>query len=485
MDASTPHHLDPDDWNALRAQGHRMLDDMLDSLMGLRERPVWQPIPEQERDHFRLDLPGGQGSLEAAHQRFMDSILPYSVGNTHPGFMGWVHGGGTAVGMLAEMLAAGVNANLGGRDQMPITVERQITRWMAQLAGFPEDASGLFVTGSSMANLIAVWVARANVLGQAVRSAGLAGCSPRLTAYASCAAHGCITRAMDLAGIGTEALRRIPTDGQYRMDVTELARAITRDRAEGYTPFFVCGTAGTVDVGSVDDLEAVADVAQREGLWFHVDGAFGALALLAPELAPMLKGVERADSLACDFHKWGQVPYDAGFVLVREEARHRAAFSSPAAYLSRETRGLAGGSPWPCDYGPDLSRGFRALKTWFTFQVYGADRLGRMVAGTCTVARHLAARVEAEPRLELLAPVALNIVCFRFRAPAADGVNREIVLRLHESGLAAPSTTILEGRVAIRAAIVNHRTTTADVDVLLEAVLRFGAAILSEGDEHE
>jgi glutamate/tyrosine decarboxylase-like PLP-dependent enzyme len=213
-------------------------------------------------------------------------------------------------------------------------------------------------------------------------------------------------------------------------------------------------------------------------LWFHVDGAFGALGMLAPDVAPLLAGIERADSIAFDFHKWGQVPYDAGFLLVRDAELHMDAFAAPAAYLRREARGLAGASPWPCDFGPDLSRSFRALKTWFTLKVYGADKLGRTISETCRLARYLAARVEAEPMLELLAPVTLNIVCFRYRCADAlsDQINLEIVADLQESGLAAPSTTTIQGKLAIRTAIVNHRTGAPDIDAMLNAVLALGKA---------
>jgi glutamate/tyrosine decarboxylase-like PLP-dependent enzyme len=192
-------------------------------------------------------------------------------------------------------------------------------------------------------------------------------------------------------------------------------------------------------------------------------------------LAPRLAGMESADSIALDFHKWGQVPYDAGFLMVRDGDRHRDTFSAPAAYLRRETRGLAAGSAWPCDLGPDLSRGFRALKTWFTLKTYGTEKLGAIITRTCALARYLEMRVLAEPRLELMAPVQLNIVCFRYRAADANKVNREIVIDIQESGIVAPSTTVLDGRLAIRAAIVNHRTDTCDIDALISAVLDFGA----------
>jgi Flp pilus assembly protein TadD/glutathione synthase/RimK-type ligase-like ATP-grasp enzyme len=269
----------------------------------------------------------------------------------------------------------------------------------------------------------------------------------------------------------------IPVDGRYRMDPNALEQAIDADRRAGLTPFLVVGTAGTVDTGAIDDLDALATICRRQRLWFHVDGAFGALAILAPDLAPRLKGIERADSLAFDFHKWGQVPYDAGFILVRDGALHRKAFAAAVAYLKKERRGLAAGSPWPCDYGPDLSRGFRALKTWFTLKVLGSEALGAMISRTCALARYLESRIAATPQLELLAPVELNVVCFRYRAEDAQGINAEIVTELQESGVVAPSSTTLDGRLAIRAAIVNHRTGAREIDLLVEKTVALGRAI--------
>ncbi len=466
--------LDPADWPGFRAQAHRMLDDMLDYTEHIRDRPVWQPIPQAVRDSFRQPLPRKPGDLASLHRTFMRDIVPYSVGNAHPGFMGWVHGGGTPAGMLAEMLAAGLNANLAGRDQAPIEVEKQVVQWVREIFDFPATASGLFVTGTSAANLIAVLVARKAAV-RGVRQKGVAAGGRGLVAYTSMGAHGCIAQAMDLAGLGTDALRTIPMNHRYRMDIDALERAIASDRNAGLTPFLIAGTAGTVDVGAIDNLAAIADIAQREKLWFHVDGAYGALAMLAPDIAPRLSGIERADSIAFDFHKWGQVPYDAGFILVRDGALHRSAFASPAAYLKRETRGMAAGSPWPCDFGPDQSRGFRALKTWFTIQLYGAEKLGRVISNTCALAQYMKRRIEEAPELELLAPVELNIVCFRYRGENADELNRNIVADLQESGIAAPSTTTIDGHLAIRAAIVNHRTKRSDIDALIRTAIALGS----------
>jgi glutamate/tyrosine decarboxylase-like PLP-dependent enzyme len=460
-----------------------MLNDALDYIEHIRERPVWQPIPDEVRDRFRNPVPHAPTALAEVHAGFLSDILPYATGNTHPGFMGWVHGGGTPVGVLAEMLAASLNANLGGRDHIPIEVERQIVRWMTTIFSFPESATGLFLTGASMANFIGVLIARDVALGFEVRCTGVAANTARLTAYASAGTHVCVARAMDFCGIGSDALRRISARPGEGMDLAELENAIDADRRAGFTPFLLIGTAGSVDTGAIDDLTALAGVSRRERLWFHVDGACGALAVLVPDLAPRLSGIERADSLAFDFHKWGQVPYDAGFILVRDGLLHRKAFAMSAAYLRREQSGLAGGSAWPCDFGPDLSRGFRALKTWFTLKVYGTDALAAAIARTCALARYLESRIGETPELELLAPVSLNIVCFRY-CPATDTIkddahriNAHIVAGLQEAGEVAPSTTIIDGRLAIRAAIVNHRTSQTEIDTLVEKVVAAGRAI--------
>ncbi|MGH7041161.1 MAG: pyridoxal phosphate-dependent decarboxylase family protein [Acetobacteraceae bacterium] len=465
--------LDPADWAGFRAVAHQALDGILDHLATLREQPVWQPTPEPVRAALRTGLADQGEGIEAVLGQFEQLIQPYATGNTHPRFMGWVHGGGNVAGLLGEMLAAGLNANLGGRDHAPILVERQVISWMAALFGLPAETGGLLVTGTSTANLIGVLIARAAAAGPDVRRHGVSGL--RLAAYTSAAAHGCIPRAMDMAGLGTDALRLIPADAAGRIELPALEAAIARDRAAGLRPFLLVGTAGTVDIGAIDDLAALAALARREGLWFHVDGAFGALAAFAPELRGLLTGIEAADSVGFDFHKWGQVPYDAGCILVRDPRLAEQAFAAPAAYLRREARGLAGGAPWPCDFGPDLSRGFRALKVWFTLKTFGAARLGRSIAQTCALARELAARVDAEPELERLAPVALNIVCFRFRFDAdSDARNAALVADLQEAGIAAPSTTTIDGKLAIRAALVNHRTRLDDVAILVDAVLACG-----------
>jgi glutamate/tyrosine decarboxylase-like PLP-dependent enzyme len=463
--------LDPSDWSELRALGHRMLDDVFDDLAGVGTGPVWTPMPPDVRAGWAAKLPRAGSAPEDVYAAYRRSIAPYGVGNRHPQFFGWVHGGGTAVGMLAEMLAGGLNANCGGRDHAPIACERQVIRWAAEMLGLPADSSGLVLTGTSMANLVAVLVARTWALGPRVRQDGLAGA--RLTAYASASAHLCVARALDMAGLGTASLRLVPLDASGAMDLASLRATIAADRAGGERPFMVVGTAGSVDTGAIDDLTSIAGLCAEQHLWFHVDAAFGAIAMLSPTLRRLFAGMERADSVAFDFHKWAQVPYDAGCVVVRDPAAHRAAFARNAAYLRSEARGLAVGEPWPVDLGPELSRGFRALKVWMTLLTYGADRIGAVAERSCALAHHLAAAVDAEPRLELAAPVALNVVCFRYR-DASDATQTTIAADLQEAGAAVLSTTTWQGRTVLRAAFVNHRTAEDDVAALVRAVLGAG-----------
>jgi glutamate/tyrosine decarboxylase-like PLP-dependent enzyme len=471
----SPANLDPADWTSTRALAHRALDDMFDWLQSAPTRPVWEPMPAAKRAELRAPLPRAGAPLDALYADFQRLVLPYGAGNEHPRFFGWVNGGGTAAGILAELLVAIFNPNCGGRDHAAIEVERQVIAWAAEAVGFPRDAGGVLLGGSSMANLVALLVARRAAAGEGVRAAGVAGAG--LVAYCSQAAHGCIPRAMDMAGLGTDALRLVPTGADHRMDTAALRGAIEADRAAGLHPFLIVGTAGTVDVGAFDNLAEIAAIAAGSGAWFHVDGAFGATAAFSPRYKPLLAGIENADSLAFDFHKWVQVPYDAGCVLIRDQSLQLATFAQSLAYLEGAERGIAGNPPWPRDLGPDLSREFRALKIWFTLRAYGADGIGRVVENSCAVAQHLAARVRREPALELLAPVPLNIVCFRVATGAADlnRLNKDLVADLQESGIAAPSTTTIGGTLAIRAGVFNHRSTAADVDAMVDAVLDMAA----------
>ncbi|MDO6484529.1 pyridoxal phosphate-dependent decarboxylase family protein [Shimia thalassica] len=466
--------LDPQDWDAFRARAHDMLDAALEQMKSAEQGAVWTPLPEDTKETYRTPLPReGKGGEAVAEQ--LAQLLPYGVGNTHPRFFGWVHGSGTPGNLMADIAAAALNANLGGRDHGAMYVEKQVLDWVRELFDFPEDSSGLVVSGTSVATVIALKTARDRALGWASRKEGVDGA--RLVGYTSEQTHSCVARAFDILGLGSDALRKIPTDADFRIDLEALTHAIDADRAAGYHPFAVIGTAGAVNVGSIDDLSAVADIAAKENLWMHVDGAFGALGVLSETVRPMLKGLERADSLAFDFHKWMHVNYDAGCVLIRSEEEHRKTFSERPEYLKAASRGLAAGNPWPVEYGPELSRGFRALKVWTQIAEHGTDRIGAMVERNCGQAVLLGQLVDAADDLELMAPVALNICCFRvLRAglddTALDALNEEIVIRLQEDGIAAPSTTKIHGRVAIRVNITNHRTQDKDMEILLSAIKR-------------
>ncbi len=473
--------LDPADWPAFRAQAHALLEAALDSIETVRDGPVWRPVPDTVRQAFKAPLPRhGAGEAEVC-RAMVEDVLPYRTGNIHPAFLGWVHGAGLPIGILAETMAAAMNSNVGGRQHGAVFVERQVIDWCRSLFGFPDGASGLVVTGTSMANIVALAVARHGATDGRAGPAGIAAIGDGLVGYTSAEAHGCVAKAFELLGLGSDRLRHIPVDGDFRMDIGLLREAIAADRAAGLQPFCIVGTAGTVNTGAIDDLAALADLAASEHLWFHVDGASAAMAMMSESLKPRLIGIERADSLAFDFHKWAHVPYDAGFVLVRDGAAHRATFAARGAYLESRGEGMAGGESWFCDFGPELSRGFRALKVWAVLKAHGTDALGRAIEDNCRLAADLGREVTRHPRLELLAPPSLAVVCFRYIADgldraALDALNRGIVATLQDSGVAAPSITTLPSGLAIRVNITNHRTTDADIARLLDAVVTLGDA---------
>ncbi len=490
--------LDPEDWDVFRAQGSEILNVILRYLENVRDRPVWQPVSDEAKRRLMAPPPHEPAELDDVWDEVQEIILPFANGNIHPRFFGWVLGTGTPDGVLAEMIAAAMNSNAGGRDHGAVYVERQVIEWSRQMFGMPEGTSGLLLSGTSMAQVIAMAVARDHVAGVDVRREGVAAAG-RLLVYASEEVHVSVPKAAELLGLGSQALRRIPVDSDFRIDVGALEARIQADRVAGYVPFCVVANAGSVNTGSVDDLEAMADLCAAENLWLHVDGAFGSLAVLHPELADRVRGIGRADSVAFDFHKWLHVPYDAGCVLVRDGRMHRDSFTTNQAYLAMGTGGLAGGEPWYCDYGPELARNFRALKVWFTLKRHGLRRLGEMIYKNCRQAEMLAARIAEEAELRVVAPVALNVVCFRYR-PALmlpdgeevkdggddargeelDRLNGAIVTRLHEEGLAAPSTTMIHGRLVIRVAITNHRTSDSDLEALVDEVLRIGGSLSAE-----
>jgi len=476
--ADGPSLLDPADWQAFRSEAHALLEKLITRLEQADEGPVWTPMPEAVKRRLAELPPRLPQGVHKVCADLCELILPFGTGNTHPRFWGWVHGTGTAGGVLAEMAAAMLNANCGGRDHGAIHVERCVIDWMAQWFGFPATAGGLLVTGSSMANLLALAAARTRAVAD-VRHDGLGGAP--LVGYVSREGHSCVAKAFALLGLGNAALRRVSVDGEFRMNIDALRRAIRDDRAGSARPFCVVGTAGTVNTGATDDLAGLAELCRDEGLWLHVDGAFGALTILSPQLAGGLAGIGSADSLAFDFHKWLHVPYDAGCLLVRDQATLLATFDDRAPYLATDD-GLASGDIWPCDLGIELSRGFRALKVWFTIQEHGTLALGEAIERNCAQARDLAARIANRPPLRLMAPVPLQIVCCRYEPPgmddaAIDKLNAKLVATMQRRGIAAPSTCRIDDRLCIRVSITNHRTRESDLAILLDAIETLGSEL--------
>ena len=476
--------LDPQNWDDMRALAHRMVDDAVDYLQNVADRPVWQPVPPEVRKRLQSPAPHQAEPPAQVYEDFKRDILPYPMGNIHPRFWAWYMGNGTFMGAMGDFMGAIMNPNVGGGNHVANLVEQQVIGWMRDMLGFPAGSSGLLLSGASMANLVAITVARNTNCGYDVRHQGVRAAPGPLTVYASSEVHSCNQKAVETLGLGSEGLRTIAVNDDYTIDLAALRQQIEADRAAGMVPFCVIGSAGTINTGAIDDLAALADLCQRQKLWFHVDGAIGAVAVLAANVRDQLAGMERADSIALDLHKWMHIPFEAGCVLVRNESAHRESFSLTPAYLAREAEagGLASGTFWFSDYGLQLSRQFRALKVWMSIREHGLDRFGRMMERNVDQAHYLGSLIAAEPQLEMMAPIGLDIVCFRFNPGALnqeqlERLNRDILIELQEQGIAAPSYTTLKGNYCLRVAIANHRSRTEDFDLLVAAVLKIGRTL--------
>ncbi|MEO8242256.1 MAG: pyridoxal-dependent decarboxylase [bacterium] len=477
--------LDPADWTETLALAHQMVDAAADHLQGVRDRPLWQAMPNAVQRSFDAPLPTNPAPLAEVWQGIRTNLLPYPLGNIHPRFFMWYMGAGTFTGALGEFLGAIDGSNLGGGNNAATSMDDQVTGWVRDMMGFPEGSSGTLVDGGSKANIIGLTVARNVMAGVDVREDGVAAIPQPLRFYASDQVHSCHQKAVELLGLGNRALVRVATDQSCRIDLTALAKAIADDRAAGLKPACVIATAGTTNTGAIDDLPAIRDLCRREGLWFHVDGCIGALVKIAPGHRHLVTGIEDADSVALDLHKWLHAPFEAGVALLRDRAQHLGAFTLHPEYLEEKPRGIAS-VEYLHNYGLQTSRGFRALKLWMLLKEHGTAKFGRLIDQNIAQALYFTSVVKAEANLTLMTPAELNIVCFR-HDPGGLGEeglrvhNIEIMLRLQEAGIAALSDTTVKGRHCLRMAICNHRTRREDLDLVLREVLRIGAAIFQDG----
>jgi aromatic-L-amino-acid decarboxylase len=485
-DAMSPLALDPAE---LRRLGYRAVDLMVEHLAGIANGPVFQPMtPDERRALLDPSLPASPTAPDAILEQIREQILSHPMGNGHPRFFGWINSPPVPFAALADLLAAALNPSCAGGDHAAIYLERCVVRWLMELLGFPTEGSmGLLVSGGSMASLTCLaaarsWVARRD--GWDVRQHGVSAAPAPLSLYMTEEGHSSIRKAAELMGLGATSLRTLPVDGDFRMDVDALRQAITRDRAAGLRPFCVAASAGTVGTGAIDPLDALADLCAEEDLWLHVDGAYGAVGVLDPTVAARYAGLDRVHSLTLDPHKWLSVPVECGCALVRDGALLRETFSLVPPYLRTEEGKGFGGLPWYAEYGFQQTRGFRALKLWSTLLLAGRDGLAQHIIRCNALARRLGSLVAEADDLELLAPVELSVVCFRYAPPALgdnatglDALNKAIMEEVQAGGEVFLTQTTLGGKFSLRACVVHYATTEDDLRAPLTVVRRVGARL--------
>lgn len=473
--------LDPGDWEGLRELSHRIIDDAIDYTRDVRDRPLWQAMPDEVRKTFSTPMPQGPSTVEHVYETLSQNMMPYPMGNIHPRFWMWYMGASNFTGALGDFLAAVLGSNLGGGNHAASLIDQQVVDWCKEMVGYPASASGTLVSGGSHANMLGLVVARNEMAGIDVRKLGVAPIERPLRFYGSDQIHSCHEKSMETLGLGSNALRRVRSKADCTLDIDALRSAIAEDRAAGYTPACVIGTAGTVNTGAIDDLQAIARICQDEGMRFHVDGCIGALIAIAPRHKQLVRGIELAHSIALDPHKWLHAPFEVGCALIRSKSEHRKAFASTAEYLESHPRGIAS-AEWLHEYGLQISRGFRALKVWMALQEHGVQKFGRLIDQNIDQARYLTELIEAEPKLELAADTVISIVCFRFNPGGRTGaelkqLNTEIMLQMQDTGVAAISDTTVHGKHCLRAAINNHRTIRADLLFLVKETVRLGTKL--------
>ncbi|WP_204101389.1 pyridoxal phosphate-dependent decarboxylase family protein [Occallatibacter savannae] len=471
-----------------RTAGHRLVDriaEFLGSVADMSVTPGQSPSAVRQALNAEQGLPESGADAATLLDRAAQLVFDHSLFNAHPRFWGYVTAGAAPIGMLGELLASAANPNCGAWLLSPMAseIEGQTIRWIAEMLKYPTDCGGLFVSGGNMANIVGFLAGRAAKGGPEIRSKGVDG--RRLRAYCSAETHTWIQKAADIAGLGTESVRWIAADDGFRIDVEALRSRIRQDIASGDKPFLVIGNAGTVSTGAVDDLKALAELCREFGLWFHVDGAYGAMAAGAPEASQLFEGLELADSLAVDPHKWLYAPIEAGCTLVRDVASLRDAFSYHPAYYHF---GVEATNYF--DLGPQNSRGFRALKVWLALQHAGREGYAQMISDDIRLSRAMYDAVSRHPELQALTQ-GLSIATFRYVPTEVDRsdqagdeylnkLNQELLTRLQQGGEAYLSNAVIGGKYALRACIVNFRTTLEDVESVPDLVVRIGRDVHAE-----
>ncbi len=469
--------------------GHQLVDRIAELFESLPERPVTPgESPSVVRGALGADrkLPEAGTDPAVLLSHAADLMFGHSLFNSHPRFWGYVTSSAAPIGVLGDLLAAAANPNVGAWVLSPMAseIEAQTVRWIAEMLHYPADCGGLFVSGGNMANIVCFLAARQAKAGWDVRKNGMSG-GGQLRVYCSKETHTWVQKAADISGMGTDAVRWVAVDDGFKMDLTALRAEIVRDIEAGDRPIMVVGNAGTVSTGAVDPMPELAAVCREFDLWFHVDGAYGALAAALPDAPAAFAGLSEADSVAVDPHKWLYAPIEAGCVLVRNVDRLRDAFSYHPAYYHFGDSAIN-----YFDLGPQNSRGFRALKVWLALQHVGREGYIRMISDDCCLSRAMYDRIPQYAELEALTQ-GLSITTFRYVpqdltrgdekvAKYLDDLNRELLTRIQNGGEAYVSNAVVRGRFALRACIVNFRTTLADVEALLPIVVRIGKEVDAE-----
>lgn len=457
----------------------RVQDIAVAYLRELPHREAFRRPPDEVVRRFEAaSLPEHGVSADTILADLERDVLPYSLGIGHPRWWGYLRASPSPMGMAADLLAATMNDNCSGSAQIATYVEMTVVRWLAELVGFPRDAGGILLSGGSAANFVALAAMREAKL-PGTRQRGLRGLDRAPVIYVTAETHSCIRRAVDLLGFGSNVLRLLPTDPAFRMDPAALAAAAREDDEAGRLPLAVVATAGTVNTGAVDLLARIRNVARAEGLWFHVDGAYGAVGAALPELAAQYEGMADADSLTVDPHKWLYVPYEAGGVLVKDRNALTRAFATKADYLDVADTDYFSGPLWFHQQGPQLSRAFRALKVWAVMREIGLEGYRQLWRHDLATAAELRRLVAAHPRLELVGPSDLSIVCFRYvpRRGDANQLNRRLVDRIQQDGRIFVSATTVGGVACLRAAILNFRSGPGDVRQAVDVVADLGGRL--------